>query len=336
MKRRPHPAAAGSTLTGVEHARDTVPRNPLSKGGSVLRQHKSRNSGAVSRLAVAALVVGCIVWPAAAMAAPQHANQSRVVTANSQTYTDPTGDSGNAPDVTSVTASNDNAGQVTFAIGIGNRTSLAATDILAVRMDTDQNSADGLNGADYQIAALSSQALLFSATGGTLNTFTPAHTFSASFANGVETISVNAADIGSPKQINFSIGGSGDTAATFAESAPDSGTWNYQVIGAPPPPPLKLVSSAVHVSKAQAGKLFTADMVVKDSSTGAGVMGVVTCSARLAGKPLAALRHTSAAIGTATCVWKLPKTSRGKQFKGTISETYKGKKVSRSFTVKVK
>ena len=70
--------------------------------------------------------------------------------ANSQTFTDPTGDSGNAPDVTTVTASNDDNGQITFAISLANRTALSDSDLAIVQLDTDGNLSDGFGGADYE------------------------------------------------------------------------------------------------------------------------------------------------------------------------------------------
>ncbi|MGZ4419119.1 MAG: hypothetical protein ACXVRV_13235, partial [Gaiellaceae bacterium] len=61
----------------------------------------------------------------------------------------------------------------------------------------------------------------------------------------------------------------------------------------------------------------------------------IACKGKLAGKSLAASRHSSSANGKAACGWKLPKTARGKRFAGTIVATYAGVKISRSFSVTV-
>jgi hypothetical protein len=74
-------------------------------------------------------------------------------------------------------------------------------------------------------------------------------------------------------------------------------------------------------------------MVVK--STGVGVKSAVTCSAKLAGKTLKATKRASVKGGKASCTWKLPKKSKGKQLKGSITASYKGKKITRSFSKRV-
>jgi len=298
--------------------------------------------------------VALTAWPAIAIASPQHGSQLHVVKANSQTFTDPTGDSGNAPDVTNVTVSNDDKGQITFAISLPNRTSLAGSDVLLVGLDTNGNSSDGIAGADYVVGVVGPLGGLFSATGGNLSPITPTSPFSATFANGVQTISLNKADIGNPTQLSLYIASSGDGGNTIGDLAPDSGSgWTYQVTiatssgptgstgptgqtGSGGQPAVKLTAGKAQVSTAVHGKPFTASMVVTDASTGQGVSGTVTCSAKLGGKTLPGGRHSASASGTATCTWKLPASAKGKQLTGKISETYKGKSVSRSFSAKVK
>jgi hypothetical protein len=44
-----------------------------------------------------------------------------VAGSNSTSYTDPAGDSANAPDLTGIAISNDDAGKITFAVSYGNR-----------------------------------------------------------------------------------------------------------------------------------------------------------------------------------------------------------------------
>lgn len=183
-----------------------------------------------ARLALAALALGCVVWPATALASAQHAAKPRVASANSQTFTDPTGDSGNAPDVTNVTVSNDDNGQVTFAITFANRPALTDQDLGIVLLDTN-----GDGSPEYAFGIANGTSGIFSASGTTLTPISPA-SFSGSFANGVQTLSVNTADIGNPAQISFVIGMSGDQGSTIGDFAPDNGVWSYQVIIAPPAP----------------------------------------------------------------------------------------------------
>ena len=105
----------------------------------------------------------------------------------------------------------------------------------------------------------------------------------------------------------------------------------------PPPPPVKpkLTAGKLIVGKAVAGKPFTVSTTVKNSRTGNSVKGQVSCTGKLNGKPLAAAHRSSRTNGKTSCSWQLPKTAHGKRFTGTITATYRGVKVSRSFAVKV-
>ena len=74
---------------------------------------------------------------------------------------------------------------------------------------------------------------------------------------------------------------------------------------------------------------------VTNKATGKGVKGSVTCTAKLAGKPFGFLRRGANLAGQAVCAWRLPRKSSGETLVGTISETFKGVRTSRSFSTKV-
>jgi sugar lactone lactonase YvrE len=105
----------------------------------------------------------------------------------------------------------------------------------------------------------------------------------------------------------------------------------------PPPPPTapKLKASKLTVGKAVAGKTFAVSLTVKNTKTGKGVKGSLSCTGKLAGKSLRASGHSSTAAGKAGCTWKLPGRAHGKRFTGKIAGTFAGVKVSRSFSVNV-
>ena len=284
-------------------------------------------------------VVALAAAGSALAAAPRHATQVYAVTANSQAFTDTTGDATDgAPDVSTVTVSNDDNGQVTFAMTLANRTALTDQDFILAQLDTDGNLSDGLGGADYLGGFVNGSGAIFSGAGGNLVQIAPA-SFSSSFANGVQTFSVNRADIGNPAQIALVISTSGDGATTIGERAPDDSVWNYavtvtQVGSTGTTGSLDLVASKAVLSKATAGKRFTASTVV--TNDGEGVQGTVTCSARLGGKALPAGKGSAAASGKATCSWRLPAAAHGKSLAGRISVSYQGASVARSFSTKVK
>jgi hypothetical protein len=147
----------------------------------------------------------------------------------SQTYTDPTGDSQSAPDVTTVTVSNDAAGNTTFRVTIANRPALAPDDAVLIWLDSDRNPSTGSYGTDYvvAIAASGSELLKWDGTDFVRYQHGP---FSGSFSAGVATFIVNRVDIGNPASFDFWAGGSNGTGATFVfDSAPDQGLWTYTI-----------------------------------------------------------------------------------------------------------
>jgi lysophospholipase L1-like esterase len=106
----------------------------------------------------------------------------------------------------------------------------------------------------------------------------------------------------------------------------------------PPPPPsaVTLKAGKPKLSRATAGKPFTAWMLVTNAATGKGVKGQVACRGQLSGKSVRAKRHSSSSSGRSTCTWQLPAAAHNKQFRGSITSTFQGAKVRRSFSTKVK
>ena len=151
-------------------------------------------------LAVAALVV--VALPAAAGALSSGA------AANSQTYQDSTGENPAAPDITSLTVSNDDAGIVSFRINVPNRATLGQDMVVDLFVDSDANPQTGdldLGGTDYVIELIQGEANLFRWDG---TNFTrrfgdpPAVSLSFSYQGGV-TFRISAAELGNTKKLNF-------------------------------------------------------------------------------------------------------------------------------------
>jgi hypothetical protein len=294
------------------------------------------------RSGVLVLLVACVAWPAASAASPQ------AVSANSTTFTDPTGDSANAPDVTTTTVSNDDSGKITLAVSFSNRASLTDADSVSLSIDTDGNLTDGFFGADYQVFFTNTRATLYSATssnGIILISPISVPSFNASFADGVETISVNKADVGDPAQISIQLLTSGDNVDTVPEFAPDSGWWSYEIVitpsgptgptGVTGPPPVTLAETKPLVKGAVAGKTVTVSAVVTSNGTGVQAASV-TCSAKVAGKSLRGARFGRTALGKISCSWRLPSFAHGKSLTGKIGASYQGKSVSKPFATKIK
>jgi lysophospholipase L1-like esterase len=106
---------------------------------------------------------------------------------------------------------------------------------------------------------------------------------------------------------------------------------------APPPPASSpsLRAGKPQLSRAIAGKPFTAWMLVTDGD-GMGVKGQVTCQGKLSGKSLRARSHSSSSSGKSSCTWRMPVAGHNKQFKASTTSSFQGSEISRSFSTKVK
>jgi hypothetical protein len=306
---------------------------------------KSRAWGVVA-VAVAAAVLA-VLWP---LGASGHTAQ----TLASKTFTDPSGDNRvDGPDITTVQVSDDSAGAITFAATIANRPALTDVDALQAFFDTDRNAGTGGNGGyDYEVAWITGHQELDKWDGSQFATLSPApKSFTASYKNGQATFSVGKDDMGGSVQFNLLVTTTGDVGDSTSDRAPDGGNWGYPTGGtvAPPPPPppppggppppppggVTLIATGFTVAKPHSGRPFTVSMVVRVKETGVAVKTTVSCSATLAGKSLKASKKGSVFSGRASCTWKLPKNTKGKQLRGSITATYQRAKVKKTFSKRV-
>lgn len=147
-------------------------------------------------------------------------------TSNSQTFTDPAGDSGNAPDVTTVTVSNDDAGMITFAATLANRAAPSSEDVVMILVDSDQNSGTGESGFDYAIGVTPVGSVLLGWNGSDL-ALANSPTLTATFSGGQLTLRINRSDLNGTSGFVFGLGTSGDAGKTAGDIA---GAWTYQLV----------------------------------------------------------------------------------------------------------
>jgi hypothetical protein len=266
---------------------------------------------------------------------------------NSQTYLDSTGEDPAAPDITSIVVSNDNSGTITFQVNIANRPTFTPDMLLDIFLDTDQNAATGdaqSFGADYVIELQSGGVGLFQWNGSDFVGASSQSSLVYSYAATGATIHINALDLNRTKGFNFAVdatsgvaydsAGNADFTNAHDDLAPDRGhgTFAYQVRVTVALTPGPFTTSP---SPAKAGKPFSAGLAVTESDTNAGLtQGTITCTARIAGKPIRA-KARRLVDGVAVCVWSLPKTSRGKTIRGSIVVAAFGAQTSRSFATKI-
>jgi hypothetical protein len=256
--------------------------------------------------------------------------------ANPATYTDTTGDGGSAPDITSVVVSNDANNRITFRINVANLV-VPSTSTIGIAIDSDQNATTGSQGIDYIFLGDPSHNSFGVArwNGSGFVDAQPASATASTDETGL-TFSINSTDLGNTTAFNFwarTLKGD-SVAAGNHDDAPDVGTWNYQL---GPAGSLKLTAQLFHLSKARAGKPFVAVFTV-DRSDGAVAditLDDVSCAATIAGRPLQ--NGLAVALGPAVgCSWLLPKHSKGKRLRASITVNLDGATVTKRLTTRVR
>jgi hypothetical protein len=236
--------------------------------------------------------------------------------ANSDSFGDPTGDAGGAPDVTGLTISNDDAGTVTIKVSVANRSSLATDDEVSVGIDADQNPDSGgvFYGADFELTLLgAAPALLLPGADGYYHEAPRPASLQASSADGIVTFSFKASELGLVSS-GFQIYALGFVAGEV-DTAPDIRTFNYQLIRGASPPPLKadrrapldeaLKATGVH------GKVVRLEYFVADGRAETSDTIRVLRRGRVIKRIVTRLEDTNPFISYQVR-WRVPKTVRGK------------------------
>ena len=245
-------------------------------------------------------------------------------------FTDPSGDSGTAPDVTEVQVGNDVvAGPIVLWITAPNRTALGGSEGVITYLDTDLNGGAGnaeQGGADFGIETMASGSRLYRWDGADwAQTAAPSLRHEWFADQHAARIEVHPRDVGSPRGFNFYVVSvNGDA----IDVAPDGdGLWSYSLASGP----LRLTKEGAAATPARAGRPFVLRLRVgRDDINEILYDGRVTCSAKLG---TATLRGTARPFGPngSTCTWSLPRTARGKRISAKIVVAYGGASVAHSF-----
>jgi hypothetical protein len=299
----------------------------------------------MSRLVVL-VVAGALAAAVALLAGGAWAGPARIA-ANSVTFPDSTGEDPAAPDVTSITVSNNDAGLIQFRIEIPNRPTLTPDMVLLLFIDADDNSATGEPGvgADYAIQLVPGSVGLFRWDGTTYTSTGVSQTSLVySYSNGA-SITISANELNATKRFKFALiatsgvvvdaNGNPDFTNAKNDVAPDQGhgLFTYDVKTAPLALVVKTFGRAPLSPKA--GGSLTVSLVAARSDTGATIKsGTVTCKATVAFKPVPARVHKVSG-GKAICTFPIPKTAKGKTIRGTITLQFEGLTAKRSFSAKI-
>lgn len=301
-----------------------------------------RTTGLIATAALLSTAAVVVAMPSAAL------GKATRGASNSQTYTDSTGETPNAPDITTLTVSNDDAGNITFRVNVPNRPTLTPDMVMFIFLDTDSKRATGdrqSQGADFLIQLLPGSVNLFPWKGTTYGTAAATPSLAYSWTAGVATIHISDAALKGTKAFDFFVevdsgiavdaNGNPDFTNALGDVAPDPGhgTYQYNVLTT-----LRLAAAAFTTSPkpAKAGSSFSAAFAATENDTGGPVgSGIVTCTATVGGKHLPAPHKGRVANGVAACVWLLPKKDKGRAIRGTITLTVKGVSVHRSFASRI-
>jgi hypothetical protein len=275
------------------------------------------------------------------------------VAANSVTFQASSPSDPQAPNITTVTVSNDNSGMITFQINIPNQASLSGDKITDIEVDADNNPATGSpdvldKGADLAIELFQGQVTLFQWDGTTFSR-TAAGPSQATLifldTPGGPTIKINASELNGTKKFGFNVtsiagvttdsAGNLDFTNAHFDLAPAAGhgLWMYDVKTAPLK--LKAKNFKTAPSRPRAGSPFSMMMTAIRNDTGAALQsGTVNCAATAGGSGLAVRVHRIANT-VAQCTWQIPGSARGRTFRGSITVVFEGKKVTKTFTASI-
>jgi hypothetical protein len=299
----------------------------------------------MNRLA-ALLVAGALAATVGVLAGAAGAGPARIA-ANTATFADSTGEDAAAPDITSITVSNNDAGLIRIRVEIPNRPTLTPDMRLLLFLDTDSNEATGEPGAgtDYLIGLIAGSVALLRWDGTTYSTAGVTQTSLVySYANGA-TLTISANELNATKRFKFAaiatsgivIDASGNPDVTNAKNdqAPDPGHGLYSYDVKTAPLALVVKSFGQTPKSPKAGGSLVVFLTAARSDTGATIKaGTVTCRATLAFKPIAARVHKITG-NRATCAFTIPRTATGKTVRGTIGLQFEGLTARRTFSAKI-
>ena len=127
-----------------------------------------------------------------------------------------------------------------------------------------------------------------------------------------------------------------DGSNAHGDAAPGGGAGLYPYEVNITPPTLVAKKLSASPAKPKAGKPFTLRLVAARSDTGAVIQnGRVTCVGK-AGNARLKAQVARVVGGAATCTWNLPASASGKSFRGSVTVSFEGLKVSQSYAAKIR
>jgi hypothetical protein len=157
--------------------------------------------------------------------------------ASAVVFQDPTGDSGAAPDIASLTVTNDARARIAFRFALANRpngleVSDSAYDLVSVFLNADRNATTGdADGDDYMIQLAGDRFSIARWSGSAYAALATADA-RATRSGGTATLTIASRDLGGTRAFDLSVVSVRIAAGGFArgEIAPDTGRWTYTFV----------------------------------------------------------------------------------------------------------
>lgn len=252
-------------------------------------------------------------------------------------FTDASGDANGAPDITNVSVWNDAFNRVVFGAKIAGGKALAADGEIVFVIDSDRNGDSGSNGWDFLAVITGGEQWNLFSWDGTQWVEAPATTVKVYFWDDVMLFAIDRSELGNTAGFGFYVEANklaGDQ-VTATDVAPEGEeVWSYATVtkafGIAASPVVAVTKGGAKVAKP-----FVAGYVFGRTDSPEPAAGArTTCVATVAGKRVAA-RVTQDAEA-ASCRVVVPKTAKGKLLKLTLTTTSGGKKVTKSYSTKVR
>jgi hypothetical protein len=231
------------------------------------------------------------------------------------------------PDITRVITGSNSTGAINFVVGIGNRTQLAATELVQVLVDSDNNPATGLqpNGADFELEMNTQEVRLLRWNGTAFDRVASQTTYGYIW-NGFR-FSVNKSELGGVPNGAFRYWVHTTSGAAFDDSTASPHALSSQVLR------LRIAQFAF-LKTVKVGKQYLAAMRVFRSDLNENTSaGLVRCVAKLGKKTLKVQAAFPEDI--AGCIGVAPKAAKKKKIRLTISLVLDNATVTRTVSIKV-
>lgn len=271
------------------------------------------------------------------------ASGAGAITAPPVPFTDPSGDAGTAPDITAVTATNDDHGLYTITLKFATPYGDAAGAQVLFDIDQNASTGDPQSGAEYAFVddhASHSYGLYHWSGSDWADTSDKTTGVSVAPDNMSVTFTVNKSELGNVSKFNFFVlstdGDGSDGHYDIAPSGSDWFTYGAQTV-------FTLTAAAEREGAAIAGGTWAVSMAAVRSDTGkdVGPEGTIACKATEGAKKLAVVSHAFVSAGggggsSAACIFRVPKTPKHAAVHAAVTVTDAGQSATASFSTKTK